>query len=377
MKIVFGYRALQERMGRVLCVLVGLTAALLLGIALRGALRPSDPADAAIYLRLADEQGFKRAAALNPQSSAAWMGLGLIEENRGNAGQAQRDLSRAVALDRGYLPLWTLANFHLRHADARAWPLLSDALGVAVKGNQQTAALFETCWQFRPEPDFLLRKVVGRSPEALRAYLTYLLEANRADQLLAPAQLLAETHGKQDEQLLLRASDTMLASGDAAGARQIWKYVEPDYLPGELLVNTEFKLPRQLAFDWRYNSIPESRITFGGLAQFDFSGKQPDPLELLFETVLLKSGTYLLTWDARQTAAQSQAGLFWQVTETHSGAQLFHHGVSSTVDWKPESAQFQLQSSALVRLALHTARPFGSTRFEGTVWLRHPSLKLK
>ncbi len=361
-------------MGRVLSAGVGLTALLLAGIAVWGSVRPF-PDDAESNLRRADRAGFARAAALSPMSAAPWMELGFLEEQEGKFARAEADLVHAGALDRGYLPRWTLANFYLRHADARAWPLLAETLRIALHGGQPTASLFETCWNFRPDADFLLREVVGSTPEALRSYLEFLLDTNRGNALLAPALALGNSAEKGDDEILLRVSDRLLAANDPAGARTIWDRAIPPDASGELLTNTRFQTPRQLGFDWRYNSIPESRIVFDGFARFDLTGRQPDPLELLFETVLMKPGSYTLSWQAKQDPSQAPAGFFWQATDARSRAELFRHALQSSDDWRKDSKQFVIAAGTLVRLALHTGRTPGHSRFEGTVWLNHPSLK--
>ncbi len=364
-------------MEKVSCVLAGLMAAFLLGIAVHGAVKPVRTNDAEVYLRRGDQEGFRRAASLSPQSSAPWIGLGLLAENKGNVTEAEHHLMYAATLDRGHIPRWTLANLYLRHADARAWPMLAEALRIAVHGGQDSAAVFETSWQFRPDSKFLLREVVGRSPETLRLYVRFLLDTRRTDALLEPSLLLAANAPGSEMALLMQASDRLLSAGDGAGAKRIWETINPPDHSGELLTNQEFRTPSQLGFDWRYNSIPDSRISFKGLAQFDFTGRQPDPLELLFQTALLTPGEYTLLWEAKQVPAQLQAGLFWQATDARSGAELFRHTLHAGDDWRPESEHFVLHTAALVRLSLHTERALGHARFEGTVWLRQPSLKIQ
>ncbi len=362
-------------MERVLSAGVGFTALLLAGMAVLASMRTVPGGDAETYLRQGGREGFRRAAEVSPMSAAPWIGLALLEEQEGHSAQAVASLTRALALDRGYLPRWTLANYHLRHGDTRAWPLLAEALRTALHGGQPTAALFETCWNFRPDAEFLLRDVVGSEPDALRSYLEFLLATDHADALSAPALLLAQHAQKADDELLLRAADRLLSASDASHARAIWDRVVPPEPSGELLTNTRFHNVRQLGFDWRYNSIPESRIVFDGFARFDLTGMQPDPLELLFETVLLKPGTYVLSWEAKQAPSPASAGFFWQATDARTGAGLFHQAVQSSADWREDRKPFAVGTSTLVRMALHTARAPGSSRFEGTVWLNHPGLK--
>ena len=345
--------------------LVAGLAALLFGLAVRAAAVPSHLSDAAWQMKRADMAGFARAAELTPHSSAPWIGLGLLSENEGEVEAAEQELLHAVRLDRGYLPRWTLANFYLRHENAAAWPMAAEALRIAVHGGQDTAALFETCWQFRPEAEFLLRHVVGHDVDTVRLYVQFLLTTERTAALREAALLLPHS----TDTLLLRASDMLLKSGDVAGAKQIWDKAVPASAAGELLTNAEFQTPRQLGFDWRFNDLPESRINFGGSLQMECTGRQPDPLEILFQFVPLTAGSYRLAWERESTGIP---GLFWQATDSQSGALLFRKQVVAGAQVEP----FQIQANVLVRLALRLERLPGARRFEGQVLLKNLSLRL-
>src|SRR5262245_19058061 len=58
-----------------------------------------------------------QALAMNPRYSAAWIARGLEAEKTGARQTAESSLRRAAAVDHGYLPAWTLANFCLRAGD--------------------------------------------------------------------------------------------------------------------------------------------------------------------------------------------------------------------------------------------------------------------
>lgn len=351
-------------MGNVRAWLLAGLATLLLGLAFRAAAWPGHLSDAAWQMERTNRVGFARAAEVNPHSSAPWIGLGLLSENEGEVEAAEQELLHAVRLDRGYLPRWTLANFYLRHENAAAWPLAAEALRIALHGGQDTAALFETCWQFRPEAAFLLQHVVGHDVDTVRLYVQFLLTTERNAAVREAALLLPNG----TDTLLLRASDMLLKSGDVAGARQIWDKAVPASALGELLTNAEFRTPLQLGFDWRFNDLPESRINFGGSLQMECSGRQPDPLEILFQFVPLPAGSYRLAWERESTGTP---GLFWQATDSHSGALLFRKPVLAGAQVEP----FQMQANGLVRLALRLERLPGAGRFEGRVLLKNLSLR--
>ena len=63
-----------------------------------------------------------RALKLNPRYSEAWIAMGLAAESMGDRKVAEASLHNAAAIDRAYLPKWTLANYYLRAGDMpRFW----------------------------------------------------------------------------------------------------------------------------------------------------------------------------------------------------------------------------------------------------------------
>ena len=288
----------------------------------------------------------------------------LTAESEGSAPEAERLLTQAVNSDRGSMPRWTFANYYLRHQDERAWPLLADALSIALHGNQNVSGIFETGWQFRPDASFLLQNLVGRKPDALRAYVSFLLDTGRFAALAEPAAMIT------DKVLLLRVSNALLTAGKVRDAKVIWDRAVPPPPNGELLVNAELQPPQPLGFDWRFNTLPESSLGFGNGLRIDFTGRQPTPLELLIQTVPIARGRYLLSWESK---ARPEPGMSWQAT----GASTFRAPLHSAYEWQAESSEFEVQTPGALRLVLLAERLPGTSRFEGTFQLRHPSLRLR
>src|SRR3954465_7588541 len=82
-------------------------------LTVRMALRP-DPGDAEVHFQIWEEVGTKpeleAALALNPRFAAAWIARGLASEAGGERNAAEESLLQAAAVDRTYVPRWTLAN---------------------------------------------------------------------------------------------------------------------------------------------------------------------------------------------------------------------------------------------------------------------------
>ena len=362
-------------MRKLKCAALGLAGVLLVGIVVRGAVYPEDAEDLGSQLALGTEEGYRNADALSPVSAAPMLGMGLLAESKGSLEDVQRFLALAVERDRGYQPRWTLGTFYLRHEDQRAWPLLADALSIALKGGQETDSLFETCWQFKPNAEFLLTHLIKRSADALPRYVAFLMNTQRNSALVPAALELAAGGGIAQKSLLVRVSDRLLASGEVRGAKEIWDLVSTAEPKLELLNNSALGQPQQIGFDWRYNSLPESRIEFDRGVRFDLSGKQPDPLELMFQPVPLQTGKYTLHWESRQSPSEAPSGVFWQATDWRTGAKILAAPLAKLSGWQAGSQDFEITSARPIRLALRVERVPGNVRFAGTVWLRNPRLR--
>jgi hypothetical protein len=332
------------------------------------------PGDAAGWARLAGKisgpashGALETAARLNPHNSAVWMELGLRAEADGDLDRARGDLNRAIEMDRGYLPLWTLANFYVRHGDERYAALLRQALQVAIVGAQDPNPVFDLAWQASGDAAFILDQITldrigGHDPAALRLYVPYLMDRERTDAVMAAASGIAN-----DRTMLLTACEFLLIRAHDAEALALWNRMgsstlDPDR--GDVVTNGALATPLALGFDWKFNSAPEHSIEFQGAdagARIELSGRQPETVDLLRQTIPVSAGgRYSLRW---QTKATSPARLVWAVTALHSDTPFARVEASATGE-APITIPGNVRFASLI---LRLERRLGEPRFSGVV----------
>jgi hypothetical protein len=139
-----------------------------------------EPGEPPIVLLLAQH-------AIHPRLTPVSLALGLEWERVGERRRAEEVLLRAAALDRRYLPAWTLANFYFRsgmveefwHWAHRAAVLCYDDFRPLLRLAEQTQA----------EPQTVVARL-GDHPRLLRAYLDLLIGEQRWEHAEWVADLL-------------------------------------------------------------------------------------------------------------------------------------------------------------------------------------------
>lgn len=298
----------------------------------------------------------ERTATLSPMSSAPRMRLGLAAEIRGDLSAAEKWLLEAAGIDRQFEPRWTLANYYFRQGNADAFfKWIRDALEVSY-GDRRPA--FDLCWRIAEAPAVLAQAIPNRR-EVLAPYVSYLLDAHQG--AVAPAAMkLVQFRDPADRELLLGASDTIIAAGDAASARALWNSL--GYAPPSGIFNGEFtQRPVNHGFDWRISQAtgvahiqveqprPAWRITL--------DGREPESIALLTQIVILEPhALYRLRWDVRTSGLAEPSGLEWRIGDLRAP-------VASA------SADFRAASSTMP-LVLFYQRPLGQARAEGSLEIR-------
>lgn len=279
---------------------------------------------------------------VNPRDSAARMEQGLSAEAKGDLPSAERALTRAMETDRGLLPVWTLANYYLRHGDARYLPLLRKALGIGMAGSQDVTAIFDLAWQTGDD-------VAGDDAETLRLYVPYLIQAGHAEAVYRAAR------GVQDRELRLKAAQCLMDAGREDEFRK---------LTGAIAFNGDMNPPGDWSFDWKYNTAPDHAMTFQGAAtgvRIDVSGGQPEQVDLLSERVAVTPGArYRLTWETKVEPGRARPRLRWVVAGKAVNA--------AESGWAP------FTGTASAKLVLRLERALGEPPFAGTIWIRRPGI---
>jgi len=335
------------------------------------------------------EAELRRAAALNPLSSAPRLRLGLASELRGDSNAAEHWLLDAARVDHEFEPRWTLANFYFRRAygnpsasDPEAkdqfWNWINSSLAMSYDDRRPA---FDLCWRASPDPNEILSRAIPGVPEVERAYLSYLLEEQHLDALAPVAMKLATLRDPADRPILYAACDALIAkASDEAQRRNGQSSFESDAsaawraLTGSLplgVTNGNFTAPpANHGFDWR---VPEvSGVTHANLDappahRIILSGDQPASSELLRQWMELIAGRrYTLRWQSRSSSLSAPSGIEWRMAGTRAP-------VASSSDWQSGEATL-VAPTAVDSLALWFERPLGQARAQGMIELRDVSI---
>jgi hypothetical protein len=327
----------------------------------------------------------ERALSLNPWDARSWIDLGLRAENDGDGTMAERCLSRAAAVDKGFQPRWTLANYYFRHDDrAQFWVWAKDAAEM-VSGDPQP--LFRLCGRLEEKGDLIDRLAI-RNPDLRAAYLYYLLSQNRVD-LVGPAvHRLLEDNREAYVPLLVTVCDRYLDGARVDEAEDLWRRLgQARRLPfealatGQLLTNANFTTPpASRGFDWRLSGaegISANREDAQGL-RITFSGSEPEQCEVLAQLVPVRSQSrYELRFRYRTEGIARGAGLAWRVISAVDGAVLAEGQSLESESDSDRQILFETPAECrLVRLSLQYHRAPGTTRIEGFLVLQEVALSL-
>jgi hypothetical protein len=308
-----------------------------------------------------------RALAANPQSSPAWIGLGMWQE-RNREADAEDSLLQAARVDHQYLPAWSLANFYFRRGDEKSfWPWAGRAAHLTY---DDFRPLLRLCDQFERDPAKLLAHL-GEQPGIRSSYLNFLIGENRLDAAQKVARGMSAD--KANDPHLIDLADRQIRAGNAEAAIELWN-IGAGFLPidppaGKILTNGDFaKAPSNLGFDWRLGQVDGVAESWRpSEVAFRFSGSQPETCVLLEQTVYLAPRHFLLRFDYKTGEVQA-AGVRWSLDE-HDGPPI-----DSSAEWK--EGLFDLpRGKGLARLKLFYRRDQGTTRTEGTIEIRNVRLE--
>jgi hypothetical protein len=332
-----------------------------------------------------DRQALERAVQLNPRLVSGWIALGLRAELEGDLTGAERLLLQAAKVDQTYEPRWTLANFYYRRANAeRFWFWARQSAAMAY--SDQTA-LFLLCWRVTEDADTILSLAIPDQPQALAQYLTFLLLQNKLEAAVPVAERLAARVGTEARPLLLSYCDRLIWAARPSQALRVWNVLcERGALParalspleGRSLTNADFSSPPLGAgFDWRLGAaegISFVRLELPPQIKIAFTGRQPENCRVLEQIVpLAPSRGYRLRYEGRSEGLSPQSGLTWRV----GGLDATQVWASAEACTRGEIAFTTPADATAGRIALCYERALGTTRIEGSLWLRQLALEFQ
>jgi tetratricopeptide (TPR) repeat protein len=337
------------------------------------------------YMRLAllddahAQQLLETAISIDPYNAEADIELSLRLEGAGDYRTAEKLLLDAFAVDRTYLPRWSLANFYLRRDNLPAF--WTWARSAAEMPSDNVRPLFELCWRVSPDPNEIERRILNNNPELIRQYLNFLVAKDQLPAAAEAAHRLSEVGDPTtDDPEMYSVIDQLIAAGEGDAARKIWNALIGNHWvvadPG-MPNNPNFaRDPLPVGFDWAVFSYSGLHSWPGpsGL-ETEFSGGQPESCTIAEQAIVLPPGNYELEYSYRTDEIPPETGLRWQIISVDSETVLAESNDLSSETMNRGSFEFSIPPGAsLVHLRLQYRRTLGTPRISGTLVI--PSVQI-
>jgi tetratricopeptide (TPR) repeat protein len=337
------------------------------------------------YMRLAllddahAQQLLETAIREDPYNAQADIELGLRLEADGDYPRAEKLLLDAFAVDRTFLPRWSLANFYFRRNNLPAF--WTWARSAAQMPSDSTGPLFELCWHVSPDANEIEAKILNNNPALIRQYLSFLLAK---DQLPAAAEVagrLAQAGDREtDDPQMFSVIDRLIAANQGDAAKALWNVlIEKHWVVADMGApnNPNFaREPLPVRFDWTLSSSAGLHSWPGpsGL-ETEFSGEQPENCTIAEQAIVLAPGDYEMASTYRTEAISAGTGLRWQIVAAGSEKVLAESPDLSSQAPSRANAAFSISpATTLIRLRLQYDRTLGTPRIAGT--LAVPSIQI-
>jgi tetratricopeptide (TPR) repeat protein len=280
----------------------------------------------------------KEAISLNPFDYQSLIQLGLNAEiTEGDPKTAESYYLKAAAVNKMFLPKWTLTNYYFRQQNlSEFFRWANETLKVSPYSGDP---VFTQMWLMSQDPA-RLSAVIPDRPRSLIQYIWFLSNSNQYGAIPPMIQRLVRAVGNDDprawgrDDLIAASLDHVLAAGELHTGLQIWTTLRdgrwiaqsvPD--ANQPLTNGDFRLPfYRHGFDWvsaetegvRIQQFPDEPSIDIGL-----SGDQPEHCELLRQYVAVEPGfLYKLQWKADALGIPTGSGLAWHLRATKSDASI-------------------------------------------------------
>jgi tetratricopeptide (TPR) repeat protein len=337
------------------------------------------------YMRLAliddarAQQLLETAISLDPYNAQANIELGLRLEGAGDYRNAEKLLLDAFAIDRTYLPRWTLANFYLRRNNLPAFWAWARTAAEMPSDNMEP--LFELCWRVSPEPSEIERRILNNNPDLIRQYLDFLLGKNQLPAAADVAHRLIQVgNPEKDNPQIFSVINGLIVTREGDAADSLWKLlINKHWVVADLGApnNPNFvRDPLPVSFDWVFPSYSGLHSWPGpsGL-ETEFSGGQPEDCIIAEEAIFLAPGNYQLDYSYRTDGIPAKTGLRWQIIAADSETVLGQSPDLSSEDLNRAELAFSIPPEAsLIYLRLQYRRPLGTPRISGTLVI--PSVQI-
>ena len=333
-----------------------------------------------------DDSDRESAARLSPLDSRFWIDLGVRAEANNDPAQAENLYLHAAAIDRMFVPRWTLMNFYFRRQDsAKFWLWTQRALEM---GYDDLTAAYRLCWRMTTDPH-QIERVLPASDEVRRNYLFFLVATLRfqalspLDRQVASAATAANYHPLLDycERVMIPNPNSAMAVWNTLCQKRLIPFAPLDPATGKVVTNRDFSvLPTERGFDWRIPVVDGATVSVRnespGLT-VQLSGDQPEDCVLAQQYIPLNPGrNYKLSFQYSSAAAVDSSGLTWQIVDALTNTPLAQSGALK-IDGAAGSGQlaFNAGSDSVATLILRYHREPGTVRHEESALIRNVGIE--
>ena len=327
----------------------------------------------------AADQQLLRASEADPFNSEVLMALGLREEFRGHAMEAERYLTRATEVDRTFKPAWTLANYYLRtNQTEKMWPVIGGVLALNPLAID-ARPVFDLCWNAGSDSKIILGLLPARGTIPVQ-YLYWLMGKNKIDAAIEfwPRMLAAPDAANADHvDVLTTYTEFLEQANRVTEAVHGWNQLVErkivisgrlDPAAGVSVADPDFSFPLiERGFGWRLTRETGISVAKGSAGlRFELDGNEPESSALLSTaTPLLPGRTYRLVWkiDTSQLSSRRDPGFVWHIVQQPGDAVTVCQPALQSGD--EGVCQFTSGPRGNARIELFYSRASGTTRIEG------------
>jgi Tetratricopeptide repeat len=336
------------------------------------------------------ENSYRKAIALNPYATEAWLDLGTAYELDGKAAEARAAYLQAQkSYPTSAEVSWRYGNFLLRQGEqTQAYTELRRAIEA---DPQRGAAAFSRAYRADPNIDVLLRELL---PPMQRVYVDVIWEALSEKQLAVAktvwAQLLT-IHPHLQLREINRLVTELLYAGEFSEARRVWDQgtatinLPPLYQPkGTVVWDPSFESNiNNVTFSWVFPSILQGttfsldkseKLSGRQSLRLSFDGQHDPTLEVpCTQTIVQPGTTYHFSGWIKTNALKSDQGIGFRLRSIGEGAPEVTntqqvHGTSPWTDIE----QDWTAGLGIHRLQICVARDPSANpdaRISGTAWI--------
>jgi hypothetical protein len=327
-----------------------------------------------------------RAVERNPFEFESWIQLGFASEFQSHdRASAERYYLQAAAVNKMFLPKWTLTNFYFRQGEAEQFFRWAEStLAISPYSPEP---VFVQMWLMSQDAERIASAIPDR-PRTLLPYAWFLSNTHERTTLGSIVQRLITAVGSKDphvwgrDDLLATIQDRLLDQGDRTTALQIWaNLVRGRWLDRSIpnvdhpLTNGDFRKPAYgHGFDWMPLVVKGVRVdqpAGGDSARLEFSGEQPEHDVLLQQYLPLQpDDAYEFRWQTETQIRETPSGLTWHLKPvSSSGEDASSTDLLAGGSWLVRAPR----TSEIALLTLEYSRPIGELRLRGVLTLRSVS----